>query len=306
MVVKSHIKKGKYLVCGIPIKKVPEKAEIMMRGQINLYTMSQNDKDKIHKKCVEMAEKEPNAIEDRMSQEKEQLEGINRWIMNDEHQPTKTYEKGTYNFSEGKYIVYKVFEAGLYYHTNHGYLRWDEMYKEEVRGQEQNDKEIGKPNPFARNRILNSQLDSVIFDFERGNLRLNPTYQRGKIWELSDKQALIRSVLDEIAIGRFAYRLVPYPKNVDYKAHVHREIVDGKQRFSTLYEFMHDQFTIDGFVFSQLHFSDQYKFHGLIIPVIEGEYETEQEVMEWFIALNTMGKPQNPQHLEAIKQELEK
>lgn len=322
--VKQHITvlKGKGLVCNDEIS-IHVKAVILKRTDINLLTMSDEDKAKIHKKCLKNALKTLNAKEEKYERETRQMHEINKWIMNDEHTPTKTYEKGSHTFGKEKVIIKKIFEAGLYYYTNRGYLRWDEVYGIERESFDYADvEEVGRLNKYARNRILQREFESLIWEFQRGDLKLNPIYQRERVWSDEDKISLIESLLDEIPIGRIAIRIMQYPdcrgarggcshtnetgQCALWEAYYRSEIVDGKQRFSTIYEFMQDQFQVRGLYYREMCGSDRRRIHHFTIPVVEADYKEESDILEWFIALNTVGRPQNPVHLDSVRKQLRK
>lgn len=315
--VKEHIikKSGKLTLCGKNPVEFPQ-ARIIIRETMNLLVMKPEETDKIHKACLRNANEHLNTMEEKFSREKEQLENINKWLLNDDHNPTKTY-KG----KVGKLIISEVFENGLYYYSKkEGYLRWDEVYDnfDNESSVTSGYEELGKPNRFMRNKTYNKTIDSMLFDFARGDLKLNPVYQREKIWDLQDKRSLIESILNEIPIGTLALRIMPYPHENDiceeyenntpktcvhWDYYYHYEIVDGKQRFSTIFEFIHNQFSYEGLLFKELHVNDRSRIKNLILPTVEGSYNNTQDILEWFIALNTMGKPQKSDHLEKIKEQ---
>src|SRR3954469_15374236 len=81
-------------------------------------------------------------------------------------------------------------------------------------------------------------VDSIVSQVERGHLDLQPSFQRGEIWSDTRKQSLIDSIL------RGWY--VPPIHVVRVKDSTKREVLDGKQRLTSILEFVHGAFAVDG------------------------------------------------------------
>ncbi|MGL5329330.1 MAG: DUF262 domain-containing protein, partial [Peptostreptococcaceae bacterium] len=79
---------------------------------------------------------------------------------------------------------------------------------------------------------------------------LNPEYQRGRVWGLEDKVALIDSIFNNVDIGKFTF---VKPDNI---MELH-EVLDGKQRLTALLEFYEDRFKYNGKYFSELNWRDK-------------------------------------------------
>lgn len=67
-----------------------------------------------------------------------------------------------------------------------------------------------------------------IYKLVDGGLNLSPSYQRGDVWSGTDRSALIESIL----------RGVPLPSIILLKKGGSREVVDGKQRLTTILRFI--------------------------------------------------------------------
>ena len=80
------------------------------------------------------------------------------------------------------------------------------------------------------------------------------------------------------------------------------EILDGKQRLTTLVEFYEDRFKYRGFYFSELSFRDQHKFTGHSITYGYLENPSKEAIFETFIKLNTCGKPMASKHIDHVKE----
>lgn len=68
---------------------------------------------------------------------------------------------------------------------------------------------------------------------------LNAPYQRGSVWTLDQRQALIKSLYMGLPVGSVVVSVLPYrPGGASYR------IVDGKQRVETVRMFVADEFPI--------------------------------------------------------------
>lgn len=144
------------------------------------------------------------------------------------------------------------------------------------------------------NRTINSLLvHAYHFGFD-----LEPIYQRGLVWDLEDKIALIDSIFNNIDIGKFTFI-----KNGIMEKD---EVLDGKQRLSTLLEFYEDRFEYKGYKFSDLSFRDQNHITNYSISWGETSGLTDEQKLRYFIKLNTTGKPMDKKHLEKVKSMLTK
>jgi hypothetical protein len=148
---------------------------------------------------------------------------------------------------------------------------------------------------FHYGRSLNTTLESLIHRYyaDSAGVDMNPEYQRGYVWTLEDKQNLIRSILNDIEIGRFVFMQKDFSSE---DPHFY-EIIDGKQRLSTLIEFYED---------SDLSFKDQHAILEKQILIIDTPQLTEKEKYEYFIRINTTGKVMDQEHIEKVKELLNK
>ena len=126
-----------------------------------------------------------------------------------------------------------------------------------------------------------------------------PEYQRGYVWELEDKIALLDSIFNNIEIGKFAFI-----DNSDTKwkeTGLSYEILDGKQRLSTLCEFREGKFKYKGFTFNELHPLDRNHILNYPVSIAEIRDATEQDVLKYFVKLNSNGKVMSEAHLAKVK-----
>ncbi len=139
-----------------------------------------------------------------------------------------------------------------------------------------------------------SSFHSIIYHF---GIDLNPEYQRELVWDLNDKIKLIDSIFDNIDIGKFVFVKRPYSSS----EHMF-EILDGKQRFSTIIEFWEDRFSWRGLKFSDLHPRDKNHFENYRISKAEFNKPNDINILyKLFLKLNTSGKPIEQKHLDKVK-----
>ena len=144
-----------------------------------------------------------------------------------------------------------------------------------------------------------SDLSSKYYKF---GVEMNPDYHRDLLWSEEDKISLIDSIFKGVEIGKFAFISLPWKENSPSY-----EILDGKQRMNALIDFYEDKFKYKGFYFSQLTTPDRYYFLDYNITVGKtNEQITQDQKYQYFLRLNTTGKPQDKSHLEKVEELLTK
>lgn len=141
-------------------------------------------------------------------------------------------------------------------------------------------------------------LSNLDYVHTEKKLWLNPSYQRGSVWTLSQKQLFIDSLMRDFDIPKLYFR------EIDKKGYEY-EVVDGQQRLLAVFEYMADGFKMPGNSdpvdtrpiaskrFSELHTSLQMKLRsiGLDIVVFNSAY-TDEDIEETFLRLQN-GTPLN-------------
>lgn len=155
---------------------------------------------------------------------------------------------------------------------------------------------------FDFGNVFNQPISSVLHRYYYWGVDMNPEYQRGNVWSLEDKVALIDSIFNDIEIGR----IVLMKRDYSYERKEAYEIIDGKQRLTALTEFYEDRFQYKGLFFSQMHPFDQNHFENKQMAVIEAPEMSREQVIEYFIRVNISGRPVNPEHLEKVKAMIKK
>lgn len=133
-------------------------------------------------------------------------------------------------------------------------------------------------------------------------LDMSPEYQRGFVWDQDDKTKLIDSIFDEVDIGKFVFRKLPFKP---HPAPAY-EIVDGKQRVSTIVDFYEGRFKWRGKIFRDLHPRDRSYFQFYSISVADlAEDANRDYILKVFLRLNTCGRPPDPKEMERVRKLLE-
>lgn len=140
-----------------------------------------------------------------------------------------------------------------------------------------------------------TSLESLLNKFYLHGVDMTPEYQRDYVWEDKDKEALLDSIFNHIEIGKFAFI------KKDYRSDYLYEILDGKQRLSTLLDFYENRLPYKGVYFNELSFKDRYTFLNTSVVIGETEELTKDEIYKYFYTLNKCGKTMDETHLNKIK-----
>lgn len=142
-------------------------------------------------------------------------------------------------------------------------------------------------------------ISSLFFKAYSFGVNFEPEYQRGYVWSLEDKIDLIDSIFNNIEIGKFAF--IVYDSKKCAETGLSYEILDGKQRLSTLCEFYEGRFTYHGYTFSELSETDRRHIKSYPVSVAELGNATEKQILEYFIKLNTNGRVMDQEHLNKVR-----
>ena len=148
---------------------------------------------------------------------------------------------------------------------------------------------------------ITSTIRSFFDMYADNELSFNPCYQRGLVWSNEQKELFIKALLKGVV------RLTPtYVFNgfsSDTKLY---EVLDGKQRLTTLLEFVRNKFTVDGIYYKDWGYEDVRAFHKLplVYTLVDGfddEGLTLALKVELFLQLNSYGEVVDKVHLEMIQ-----
>jgi len=163
-----------------------------------------------------------------------------------------------------------------------------------------------KNTQFATNQDIrvhfnDSDIQSLLHDYYSFGINMDPEYQREIVWTIEDKEKLLDSIFLNADIGKF---VLYEPEYGLYEEKMY-EILDGKQRLTTLIEYYENRFPYRGVYYNDLSPSDKSYFKHHRIQTAKLRNLDKEAVLEQFIRLNTTGKPMDISHLEKVAKQLQ-
>lgn len=152
---------------------------------------------------------------------------------------------------------------------------------------------------------ITSTVGSFLLEYGSGAYDLHPVYQRGLVWNLEQKQSFIKSLFNKRTKVTPTFLINPNKIKDGYY-----EVLDGKQRISTILEFVKGGFAVEGFYFNDLSLKDIIRFTSVPFVYKTIKYhdkrigETEMPLkskIELFLQVNEYGEHVSQEHLERIK-----
>lgn len=157
--------------------------------------------------------------------------------------------------------------------------------------------------------ILKRIVSDIEFDFDVYLPSIGKNLQRPLCWTIEQKRALVLSVLrnqklNPITVARIEEAGRSGGRGFWFK------VIDGKQRLTTLFSFMYDEFSIevDGveYLFSELpeDCKNQIRFYNLTWDV-HYHYDdapiSDQTIIDIFEDCNFLGTPVEVEHLKTLR-----
>ena len=148
----------------------------------------------------------------------------------------------------------------------------------------------------------NSTIESLLHYQYHFGVDMEPEYQRDYVWTKEDKEDLIDSIFNNIDIGKV---ILNHLDNSDWRERgVSYEIVDGKQRLSTLLEYYENRFPYKGMYFNDLSPRDKYTFLEHPIAIAEVRNLSKEDVLTLFLRVNKTGRVMSKDHLVRVEEQL--
>ncbi len=166
--------------------------------------------------------------------------------------------------------------------------------------------------PVVRNRIRELQVfrvnpgqhsvESHICWLERGAYFFDAVYQRPYVWKKKEQQQFLKTLVSGFPLGNVA---VAKHDDWDRRDGPWLEVVDGKQRLTTINLFITDEIPFilpDGksLYWSDMTRGEQLAFGNPFLPVLTLEQATDKQILDYFIAVNFSGVPQSNAHKQAV------
>lgn len=139
-------------------------------------------------------------------------------------------------------------------------------------------------------------------------------YQRPLCWTLEQKQLLIESIYNNVSCGTILVRdntwehLEHIVKSNNETELGFKDIIDGKQRLTTIAQFVNGEFVdTHGNSFVDLSEAAQYEFfNSMVLTYKEIKNVNDKQVLKEFLKVNYAGVPQDPEHIKLVMSMLEK
>jgi len=148
--------------------------------------------------------------------------------------------------------------------------------------------------------VVSNDISSLISSLFHSGLFFDKEYQRDYVWDDADREALISSIFAGKSIGSPLF--IRNRMADDYRY----EVLDGQQRVTTILDFVCDKFPYKGVYWSEMSSADQRAFQRLRMSytVLEGTRLTAADKLEIFLLVNDSGVPQDPKHLDGLREKL--
>jgi len=134
-------------------------------------------------------------------------------------------------------------------------------------------------------------------------INFEPEYQREFVWNLEDKVSLIDSIFNNVDIGKFTF--IYYENEQWMKTGFGYEILDGKQRLRAILDYYEDRFAYKGKLFSELSYRDKNHFKDYGVVEAEAHNLTREQILRYFIMLNTGGRIMAKEQIDKVRDMLE-
>jgi hypothetical protein len=179
-------------------------------------------------------------------------------------------------------------------YSNQDYVLWNQVETYFTKEEIQSMRRLHTPDD-VRFTLSNTSVEGVLSMYY-AKTNMNPPYQRGDVWGLSDKVSLIDSIFKNIDIGKLTFIQLEYSA----KGPVY-EILDGKQRLQTLVDFIEGRFDYMGVKYRDMHPGDRNHFDSFNVSFSSARGMTLDQKYKYFLKLNTKGKSQTTGHLNYVR-----
>lgn len=162
---------------------------------------------------------------------------------------------------------------------------------------------IFSENQDVRLDYYNSSIEGLLLKQYGFGIDFDPDYQRGYVWDETDKELLLDSIFKNIDIGKFV--LIHLSDGDWLERGFSYEILDGKQRLSTLIEFYENKLAYKGKYYNDLSRMDKRAFNEHQVAVAEVRETDKKTVLKYFLMLNRTGKSMDESHLTKVERMLD-
>src|SRR3989442_714607 len=158
-----------------------------------------------------------------------------------------------------------------------------------------------------KSELKKRKLKDLADAYLQRDVRVNPEYQRGTVWNLPQKQALIDSLLRGYQIPLFYVHLKQSPNTFTGRVNTTVWLVDGQQRLAAIASYLRNEFPLPepqkekpgtvvpsllasqplwhGRKFEELEEGDRVRLTDRELLVVEMTEDAKNEVRDLFIRL---------------------
>ncbi|EIJ9084880.1 DUF262 domain-containing protein [Citrobacter freundii] len=144
-------------------------------------------------------------------------------------------------------------------------------------------------------------IDMYIDWIRRGALNFGAEYQREYVWGEEEQQTFLRVLISGFPIGSVALAKAP---DWDVSDGPYIEVVDGKQRLTTLKMFINNEIPIvigdEEIFWSEFSRAEKLSFGRPTLTAVILDDATTKDRIEYFIAVNFTGVPQSEEHRKKV------
>lgn len=144
-------------------------------------------------------------------------------------------------------------------------------------------------------------IGTILHHLNEKDFDLNAHYQRDYVWGPKERFELMESILSDRPIGSVCVTIRDKSLNEGYL-----EVVDGKQRITTIQKFVNNEFDHRGYYWRDLDRTEQNQIKHIKIGWILLEMRDEQAIvddsviLDYFYGVNFTGQPQSEEHKNHI------
>lgn len=144
-------------------------------------------------------------------------------------------------------------------------------------------------------------MDMYIDWLRRGALNFGAEYQREYVWGPAEQQAFLRILVSGFPVGSVALAKASDWAECDGP---YIEVVDGKQRLTTLSLFIKGEIPIvlngENIYWSEFTREEQLAFGRPTLSAVILDDATESDRIVYFVAVNFTGVPQSEEHRQKV------
>lgn len=158
-------------------------------------------------------------------------------------------------------------------------------------------------NEQFESSVLTTSMKRVYQWYKDKQVDLNPIYQRDLVWTQEQKEHYLINLFESRA--SIEPTIVQYYEN-DTNNEIY-EVLDGKQRLSTLFDFIDNKISVNGLYFKDLHDDDQkflmihdVKYRRIISEKDYGDLDIKTK-LQLFYEINLYGTKMSDEDLERVQ-----